>query len=172
MSIISGDPNKDIFEQNPELEYISSVRDFIKKQKKKSKASQLLWAIYLTEDPNSRLYRVMDLEERRKEVAENYLKEKDFDWKDLDDMCIQYGRIALTKEEIFFTIWSQKLDELQIYLRQTDIASDPEGIIKIMEKIPKVLDGYEKTKNTMLASKKKGKTYGGKQESLGEQGLI
>ncbi len=172
MSIITGDPNKDIFEQNPELEYISAVRDFIKKCKKKAKASQLLWAVYLTEDPNSKLYRVMDLDERRREVAENYLHEKDFDWSELDEICLQYGRIALSKEEIFFTIWGQKLDELQVYLKQTDIASDPEGIIKIMEKIPKVIEGYEKTKNTMLASKKKGRTYGGKQESLSEQGVL
>lgn len=114
----------------------------------------------------------MDLEERRKEVAENYLLDKKFEWADLDKICLEYGRIALTKEEIFFTIWGQKLDELQAYLKFTDIASDPEQIIKIMEKIPKVLQGYEDTKNKMLAAKKKGKTYGGKQESLGESGQI
>lgn len=172
MGLINGDPGKDIFDQNPELEYISSIKEFIKSKGGKKKASKLLWAVYLTEDPNSKLYRIMDIEERRKEVSENYLGDKDFDWKDLDKICIEYGRIALTKEEIFFTIWSQKLDELQAYLKFTDISSDPEGIIKIMEKIPKVLEGYEKTKNTMLASKKKGKTYGGKQESLGESGVI
>lgn len=172
MSLITGDPSKDIFEQNPELEYIGSIREFIKEHGGKKKASKLLWAVYMTEDPNSKLYRIMDLEERRKEVAENYLLDKKFEWAALDKICLEYGRIALTKEEIFFTIWGQKLDELQAYLKFTDIASDPEQIIKIMEKIPKVLQGYEDTKNKMLAAKKKGKTYGGKQESLGESGQI
>lgn len=172
MSLISGDPSKDIFEQNPELEYISAVKDFIKSSGGKKKASKLLWAVYMTEDPNSKLYRIMDIEERRSEVAKNYLNDEKFEWDDLDSICIQYARIALTKEEVFFTIWGQKLDELQVYLKQTDISSDPEGILKIMEKIPKVVDGYEKTKNAMLAAKKKGRTYGGRQESLSESGNI
>lgn len=172
MGLISGDPSKDIFDQNPELEYIGSIKNFIKESGSKKKASKLLWAVFMTEDPNSKFYRIMDLEERRKEVSENYLEDVDFDWDSLSEICKEYGRLVLTKEEIFFTIWGQKLDELQAYLKFTDIASDPEGILKIMEKIPKVLEGYEKTKNTMLASKKKGRTYGGKQESLSESGAI
>ena len=172
MSLIQGDPSKDIFEQNPELEYISYIRDFIKDNKGKKKASKLLWAVYMTEDPNSKLYRVMDLEERRKEIAENYLNEPEFDWSDLDKICRDYGRLVLSKEEVFFTIWGQKIDELQVYLKETNISDDPDAILKIMEKIPKVIEGYEKTKNAMLASKKKTRVYGGKQESLSESGAI
>lgn len=172
MGLISGDPNKDIFEQNPEIEYISAVKAFIKKVGGKKKASRLLWAVYLTEDPNSKLYRIMDREERRNEIAANYLNEKDFEWEELDDLCLEYGKIALSKEEIFFTIWGQKIDELQVYLKTTDIANNTDQVLKVLEKIPKIVEGYEKTKSEMLASYKKNKTFGKRQESLSETGTI
>lgn len=172
MSLITGDPNKDIFEQNPEIEFISGIKEFIKKCGGKKKASKLLWAVYMVEDPNSKLFRIMDREERMSEVAKNFLGDEKFDWSDLDTIISSYGRIALTKEEVFFNIWSQKLDELQAYLKFTDISQDPESILKIMEKIPKIIDGYEETKNKFLVSHKKGKVLGGRQESLSESGIL
>lgn len=174
MSLITGNPNEDIFEQNPELEFITVVKDFIKKIGGKKKASKLLWSIYLTEDPNSKFYKGMDREERRKEVASNYLKEPDFDWGELEYFISLYPRFALSKEEVFFDIWATKLDEIQVYFKSTNITEfeDVEKLLKAMNQIPKILDGYEQMKSKMLLSTKKTKTYGGKQESLGESGEI
>jgi len=172
MSLISGDPSKDIFEQNPEIEYISAIRDFIKKHGGKKKASKLLWACYMVEDPNSRIYKTMDQDERRKEVADNYLKEPKFDWKEFEPFLDDYGRLCLTKEEVFFKIWGQKIDELQVYLKTTDIAENTDQVLKVLEKIPKILQGYEDTKKVMIASNKKSKNYGNKVESISESGII
>ncbi len=174
VSLISGDPNKDIFEQNPEIEYISYVKDFIKKSGGKKKASKLLWAVYLTEDPSSKLYKGMDIEERRSEVSNNYLNDSDFNWDALEDLISFYPKFALSKEEIFFDIWARKLDEVQVYFKHTNIAefSDAEKLLKVMAQIPKLLEGYEEMKAKMIVSNKKTKTYGGKQESLSESGVI
>lgn len=174
MGLVVGTPERDFFEQNPELEYITEVKNFIKKFGGKKKAGRLLWAIYLTEDPNSKLYRGMDIEERRKEVSKNYLNEPDFNWDELKDFISSYPRIALTKEEVFFDIWARKLDEVQVYFKETNLINfdDADKLLKAMNQVPKLLEGYETMKNKMIASQKNVKTFGGKKESASESGLI
>lgn len=174
MGLVVGTPDRDFFEQNPELEYISEVKSIIKKYGSKKKASPILWAVYLTEDPNSKLYRGMDLEERRAEVAKNYLNNPDFDWGELNEFIRTYPRIALTKEEIFFDIWARKLDEIQAYFKEVNLMDfdEVEKVLKAMNQVPKLLEGYEAMKNKMIASKKTVKTFGGKKESATESGAI
>lgn len=173
MSLISGDPNKDFFEQNPEIEYFSEVRAFIKKHGKK-KAGKYLWATYMTEDPNSKLYKGTDLEERRKIVSKNFLNEEDFNWGDIEDCISFYPRIMLTKEEVFFDIWARKLDEIKVYFNTTSIIdfNDVDKLLKAMNQVPKLIEGYEAMKNKMIASQKTTKVHGGKKESASESGAI
>lgn len=172
MSIISGDPNKNLFEQNPEIEFISGIKDFIKDIGSREEASKFLWAVYMVDDPKSKLYKIMNEEERMADVAKNYLQKEDFDWNLLSEIRKEYIKISLTKEEKFFTIWGQKIEELQIWLKQTSIIENTDQVVKIMKEIPKLVEGYEKVKNEMLAEKRKGRLRGGGKESLSESGAI
>ena len=97
---ITGDPDRDFFEQNPELKYISEFKQFRAEHKK---PSRLLWAAYFMCDPKSQFYKIPE-DARRVEIAKNYLEDEGFDWSVLKTIEQAWPRLILTKAEINYDI--------------------------------------------------------------------
>lgn len=94
--LVKGDPDKSFFSQNPELRYLTPVKDLIEKEGVK-KAGRIMWAIYMVEDLNSTLYH-MPQEDKKAEVKNNYLKDPDFEWDEYSDLIAAYPDLAMSVE--------------------------------------------------------------------------
>lgn len=69
--LVTGDPNLDFFTQNPQLEFFSFI-ELIKNKHKKEKANDILWSLYLVEDPKSKIYYGLQYDERIEKVEKKY----------------------------------------------------------------------------------------------------
>ena len=55
--LIQGDPDKNFWEYNKELKFVTPFKKLYDDYGDKE-SSKIMWAIYLTEDPRSRFYRI------------------------------------------------------------------------------------------------------------------
>ncbi len=69
-TLITGDPEKDFLEQNPELRYFPFVQKVCNKHK--GRANDILWSLYLVEHPKSKLYYGLPKEETIGIVEKRY----------------------------------------------------------------------------------------------------
>ena len=161
MTLVTGNPEYDFFEQNPELKVVGVFKRLLEEETPEF-ASKVAWAIYLTEDPNSKLYR-MQRELRRAEVAKNFLDNPRFNWGKYDYLINAYGRICLTKEAALFKIWADELDELTAFLKQLSHDDERESRrkVQIMKDMEKIWKSYEAVKAKMIESEKESQLRGG-----------
>lgn len=161
VSLVTGNPDYDFFEQNPELKALGIFKKLLEEETPEF-ASKVAWAVYLTEDPSSRLFRI-PLELRRKEVSENFLENPRFNWEKYSYLINAYGRIALSKEAALFKIWADELDELTAFLKQLshDHEQESRRKVQIMKDMEKIWKGYEAVKAQMISSEKESQLRGG-----------
>lgn len=166
MSLVTGNIYKDFFDQNSALSVKSEFKTLIE-ETSKEEASKIMWAIYLIEDFESPFYR-MPREERIKEIQSEFypLDVKGYKW-----IMDAYARLTMSKEEAMFKVHSDSLDEITSHLKDLSVHDDKQfnKKLKIMEKLPKMWDGYEKVKTRMIDSKRKTNIKGGAKESFAEQ---
>lgn len=129
--VIKGTPKDNFFEMNPELEYITEFKEL---KENDPLASTVMWAIYMTEDPNSQLYKFKDVKQRRQEVEKNYLKSTDFDWNAYKDITTAYLEFTLTEDEKSFKVWRDKAKEMDAYVATLTFGADDDRLFKLFEK--------------------------------------
>lgn len=168
-NFVTGNPEHDFFEQNPELQYITAFRILIEEKGKKD-ASKLMWCIYMIEDPKSKIFR-MPRNEKISEVTQNYYPKLKED--DILSLGKLYAEYCLEKEEYLYNIQIEKLDQLTTLLQKLsiDIDSDLSKYIRIMDKLPKIWDGLDKVKKNMIDKMNKSGLRGGAQRSSREKRL-
>jgi len=164
-AFIIGDPSLDFFEQNPELRYLTPFAKLLE-ENSKDQASKIAWAVYMTEDPNARLYR-RPKSEKQEEIARNYLKDEKFEWKEFDYLISAYPRLCLSKDDALFKVWGDTLDEIQVYIKELKIEDKLDGI----KNLGAAMTAYKKAEAEWFSEKEKGKIKGRKTESLSERML-
>lgn len=97
---VNSDPSKDFWELNPELQYFP---EFGKLKLKNKNSSKIMWAVYLTEDTNSKYY-ALPLSEKRSIIEEEYLEDKVFDWEsdEVKELIAVYPKYAMSKAKRFY----------------------------------------------------------------------
>lgn len=162
---VNGDPAVDFFQQNPEHKYTKLFVDMIAEHGEK-RASKLAWAIYLMEDPNSTKNRY-EREERKREIAELYLEEPDFDWDSIKRECDDYASVCLSDDARQYKFWKDFMDEIRVQIKEvTEVGAR----VKIAKDYHQAIENYNKSRKAWLEEKDKGgKLYGNKQESLTEE---
>lgn len=84
----------DFFDFNPEYRYFNEISKLYK-DVGASLASKVMWAIYLTEDPQSAFYG-LKREDRRKQVESNYLQNDSFEWDQYEYLVVAYPTITMS----------------------------------------------------------------------------
>lgn len=166
MSLAQGNIREDFFDQNSELTILSEVKKLLETEDKKE-ASKIMWAIYLLEDPNSIFYK-MPREERIEEVNREFYK---LDMVKHAKLIEQYNLMALTKEEIIFKSYADTMHKLASKLNELDLDSDS-GLrvaVSILDKFPKIWDGFEKVKAKMKDASSKTQIKANAKEGAREQ---
>ena len=108
--LIQGDPDKNFWEYNKELKFVTPFKKLYDDYGDKE-SSKIMWAIYLTEDPRSRFYRI-PREQRTVEVTSNYYPT--FDPSKYQDAVRSYGYLVLSKEENLYKVTDIKGEDFAI----------------------------------------------------------
>ncbi len=106
VSFVDGDPQQDFFEQNPQLVAI----DDIWKMKDKPDGSKLMWAVYFTEDPKSKMYS-RPLEFRRDKIANDWIGDSGFNWDTLHKQITAYNEFCISRVARTYALACAKYDE-------------------------------------------------------------
>lgn len=147
---IQGDPEKDFFEQNPEVKYFPDFQKIIKEEGSKERASRVMWAVYLTRDPNSDWYH-MSTKEKEALAKESYLKDQEFDFDEYKWLIKAYEKNLMDVTERNFSVWVRKLEQMTNRLDELSFGDKNDKLIlsyftsldKIWDTIYKVRDKFE-----------------------------
>lgn len=171
---MTGNPDFDkFFEKNFELKYIKEFKDLID-QEGEEKAGKIMWAIWLTEDPSSRLYS-LGIEVRRDNVIKHYLKDKTFNFDDYDWLVYAYRKHSMSHKTRMYADYKEVMDKRHKYLMELsiDYAENSKEIDDMMLKTKKIWDELAKIELEYLTEQEgTNKVKGDAQESATELGLI
>ena len=167
MSIVTGNPELDFFDQNPILKVKTEYKDLISKYPKT--ASKVAWAIFLIEDnTKNNPLRNMSREDRIQEVKQNYY---DIDIEEHKNLMKMYPTLAMSREETMYKITLEKLDEVTSFLRE-QLLDDETGFnktMKILSNTGKMWDGLGKAYAKLVESESKSTLRGNITESYREK---
>lgn len=167
---VTGDPGNNFFDQNPEVKYIPEFQKLIKDEGKE-RASEVLWALYLTTDPKSD-WATMSIDERRQLADETYLSEP-IDWEKYKYLVNIYESLILTRAEYIFNVWERKAEQMTSYLDQLEFGTDDDKtILTLFKQADEIWDKLEKVRESFNKEREKlSKATRGDVESGGLQDL-
>lgn len=136
---VQGDPEKDFFEQNPQIKYFPEINKVVKEEGLE-RAGKIMWAIYLTEDPSSKFY-PMHLLKKRELVQHIYLEDEEFDWEQYKELIEAYPEYAMSHAKRRYKRLSDKFDDLVHRLEdETDVTT----LVRMYTNLEKILEGLDK----------------------------
>lgn len=170
---VVGDPEKDFFEQNPELRYLDSSQKLLK-QSSPEIASKVRWAVFMLFDPDSRFYR-SKLEKRVELVNNNYLKgEITFNFEpetlkvtsqDFQYVIDAYPREFMTKAKRDY--YERELS-YQLLIQQERESNNMKDKADVQVKLARIYDALEKAREKFEEERQEEltKTRGSQQPGL------
>ena len=148
--MIVGNPKNDFFEENPMLKF----KEFFYNISEEDNYSDICWALYLLEYPDSPLYNVPK-KDRIEEVRKTYFEGKDMP--DIDKWRKGFLTATMPKEYLLYKIAYDKLEDLTFNLESKDLDDEKEWrqTVVLMEKLSKIWDSMEalKTRYDEVVSK-------------------
>lgn len=161
---------------NPELKYMSPFNKLMEGDESPNKemSSKLMWAVYLYCDPESRFARMAE-DDRKKEIAENYLQLDKEIWESEDFITIVrgYEEKVLTKLQKSFNRLLKKLEERDLFISKTPYnENNAKKLDDMFANSSKIYQQLLEIENELSSEKKAGNIKGGRKESLSEQKKI
>jgi len=172
--ILNGfDVEVNFWRANPQLKVPQPFADILNKDKSKgkSKSSQIMWAIALLVDPDSKFSNI-SLGTRKELISKDFLKDAKFKWDDYKDAMhfYEYNLVSPAKRQLL--IWNKKMDEKGMYLDTLTYEEHADTIEGLLKTNVKLFEDYERLLKLVDKETKEGATKGGAEESAAEKGLI
>lgn len=159
------DPFTDFYESNPESKI------FFAEEYEAQVPSSHMWAVALFTHPSSKLFNEPP-SIRKKLIAQDYLKDPNFDFSKLETTVNKFKQFCLTKTERLLVNWEKKLYERDELIDSIPYTADTYDILdKMIDKTPKMWNQYFSILD-LLDKESKGKIEGDVEESLTEKGDI
>lgn len=153
VTFIAGNPELDFFQQNPQVRYFPAVQRLLSNVAEDA-AGKIMWAVYLTEDPDSKYYAI-SYEERRKIIADNYLKDPSFDWTSVSYLIEAYPEMCLDVTERWYKTLADKFSDMVTAVSKMDVIDEYKDIILMYDKLEKMFKGLDIIENKMQKEKSK-----------------
>lgn len=169
----SWDINASFWELNPQLKIPSAFNRLYTSDKSKGKAhsSRLMWAIAFFADFDSK-YRALSDSERKKLVAEDILKEPEFDWTTVEEYIKAWDMFKSVPMKQMCE-WERLMNEKTEYMRTLKYnAETADEIEKRLLSNTKLYSEYEEIMSRLVQEGEGGTMLGGGMESLTEKGEI
>lgn len=171
MSVITGNPDFDnFFDKNYELKFIEEFADLIESEGI-DRAGKILWAIWLMEDPDSKLY---DLNRDVKEkAAKEYLGIPTFNFNVYEDVIKSFRRNTMGRKKRMYADYIIIMEERHEYMKQLSFDTHfKEKEIALLNS-KKIWDELAKVEAEYLKDQAgDNRVFGGEEESAAEKGLI
>lgn len=115
---IMPDEGINFWDANKELEYLSPYAQFKKKEGKR-RSGRIMTAIWMCFDPKSRAQQSGEREEKeiQKDIATNFLNDKNFPWSDYKDIVKAFKKDVRTDLEKEMDYWKMELESRRVYQR-------------------------------------------------------
>lgn len=168
--------DENFWEHNREIKYLSPFNKFYESDLSKNKeySSQIMWAIYLYSDPESRFSR-MFTSERKKEIKDNYLKSTEFKWEDksIEELVQGYESRMLTKLQNSYNRLIKKLEERDNFISNTKYNEKNAATFdKMFANSSIIYKQLKEIEQQLLEETKVGAIKGGRKESLSEKKVL
>ena len=131
------------------------------KSKTKSKSSQIMWAIALLVDPDSKFANI-SFPTRKDIISKDFLK----------DAINFYESSLITPAKRQLLVWNKKMDEKTRYLDVLTYEENADTIEGLLKTNVKLFEDYERLLKLVDKETNEGSTKGGGEESASEKGLI
>lgn len=173
MILESFDTDVNFWKLHPQLKVPLPFASIYKKDKSKAKgkSSQIMWAIALLVDPDSKFSNI-SYSTRRDMISGDFLKNKDFDWSEYKEAIIFYERSLVTPAKRQLMVWNKKMDEKTLYLDVLTYEENADTIEGLLKTNVKLFEDYERLLKLVDKETNEGATKGGAEESASEKGLI
>lgn len=149
----------DFFEYNPELRYFDCINRLIKKIGAKE-ASDVMWAVYLTLDPDSKLF-ASRLDVRKDLVARNFLKAPDFNWDLYEDILTCYPNISMSPSKADYYRIRALFDKL---LSEVETSDDRQAIQSFFATLERTYKGLDTSESRMVKEREVAKDVRGQEQ--------
>jgi DNA repair ATPase RecN len=172
-TVESWDTLANFWEVNPQLKVPAVFNKLYVEDKSKNKAhsSKLMWAIAYYADFDSK-YRALSDGERQKLVAEDILKDPEFNWEQVSSY-IKAWDMFKTVPMKQMTEWERLMNEKTEYMKTLKYNSDTaDEIEKRLLSNSKLYSEYEEIMSRLVQDGEGGTMLGGAMESLTEKGEI
>lgn len=150
-TFIAGNPAEDFFQQNPQVRYFPAVQRLLGNVAEDA-AGKIMWAVYLTEDPDSKYYPI-SYTERRKIIADNYLKQPEFDWDGISYLVSAYPDMCLGVTERWYKKLADKFGEMVDAISEMDAKEDYKDMVMMYDKLEKMFKGLDFAESKMQKEK-------------------
>lgn len=172
-TIESWDTLANFWEVNPQLKVPAVFNKLYSEDKSKSKAhsSKLMWAIAYYADFESK-YRALSDGERQKLIAEDILKDPDFDWAQVQQYVKAWDVFKSVPMKQMVE-WERLMNEKTEYMKTLKYNSETaDEIEKRLLSNSKLYSEYEEIMSRLIQDGEGGTMLGGAMESLTEKGEI
>lgn len=159
------DTKQNFWKEHPELIISDILNEFYTKDKSKDKetSSRIMWAIHLSEHPESKYYNHPD---KRIILAKSFLKDEKFKWEQYKEIIIFYKECSLTDAERALSGWNETMrlrdESIKEMYRDAIKEKNTDELVKLdkmLASTAKMFDDYKKIKQDYEEEKthKKGK---------------
>lgn len=168
--------SNNFWKDHPELKIPEAMSSLYEKDKSKNKSesSQIMWAIHLSEHPESKFYNNPD---KRDVLAKSFLKNEKFKWENYHKIIVEYKSIAFTPAEQALVNWDEIMQmrdkSLKEMYKLATEDKDTDELVKLDKMLvatPKMFDDYKRVKKDFEEEKTHKK--GSKIASISDDDII
>lgn len=163
--LVDGDPDKDFWEQNPDVKYIPPFNKLYKKKF----GGEMMWVLYFLEDPKSVFHR-QGPAEKREIISETYIEGR-FKMEDCEEYVEAYNRECLTEAERAYKKWGEMLNSFQEHFMSLDFKKSLADKLKMLKEIDTLWKSYIQAER-MAKEELRYRVKGDRIESIIETGEI
>lgn len=175
MNILNNfDTKANFWKTNPQLCITEPLKSFYEadKSKDKTESSTIMWALVLVVDMDSKYFNLPILE-RRKIIARDYIKNKDFDFDKYKEYSDFYEKLSVTPAKRQLIEWSRIMDEKSEVLRSMKYnVTNWETIEKMLISNKTLFSEFERLSELLVREGEQGVVKGGSEESASEKGEV
>lgn len=177
MSLINNFDNTcNFWKSNPQLQLLPLMGKFRNEDKSKDKSysSTVMWGIaFLLEQSKENKFKNLSEDDRKQLITKEIIKDKNFKWKDVEDIIIEYKNLAMTAAERALLDWNKYMDERSKVIEQMPLTIDNiEKIDKLMLNNKKLFEDLKRIQDEFTKEGAKTSTKGGGRQSVSDTGDI
>lgn len=161
---------QNFWDANPEMQYLSPYAAFLKKHGKR-KTNKVMTAIWMAFDPKSVAQNSGNREEKEimDDIAENYLGDKKFPWKDYSEIIKAFKEDCRTKIEKELDYWEIELKTRREYQRELPWDTERKEKDEMLKTQKTLFNDYIAVKKELDRERAEKKYYAGTHKSLLER---